>query len=192
MHIIFSPTSDLHQFLKNSGLFNTPQSPSRLPAYKSSTPSSFLVPGPARLILNAYYKRSVANKGEKKTPRGSERRKRRREVPGPTTWGAQLRARKPVDGLELVPLRVTGRCGAWIRRICLRIPSPPRPCSVAFSKLLNLSEPVSPSVGFLWGSLLTWDLVRSGCAADGVSVLVGLAPWEASKAAGRAALGISC
>lgn len=50
-------------FLKILGYLTPDNPPPHLPAYESPTPSSFLVPGPARLILNAYYKRSVTNKG---------------------------------------------------------------------------------------------------------------------------------
>lgn len=50
-------------FLKILGYLTPHNPPPRLPAYKSLTPASFLIPGPARLILNAYYKRSVTNKG---------------------------------------------------------------------------------------------------------------------------------
>ena len=53
-------------FLKILGYLTPHDPPPRRLAYKSPTPSSFLVPGPARLILNAYYRRSVANKGGKK------------------------------------------------------------------------------------------------------------------------------
>lgn len=50
-------------FLKILGYLTPDNPPPHLPAYESPTPSSFLVPGPARLILNAYYTRSVTNKG---------------------------------------------------------------------------------------------------------------------------------
>lgn len=60
-------------FLKILGYLTPYNPPPRLPAYKSPTPSSFLVPGPARLILNAYYKRSVANKGKHKEEVRGER-----------------------------------------------------------------------------------------------------------------------
>lgn len=53
-------------FLKILGYLTPHDPPPRLLADKSLTPSSFPVPGPARLILNAYYKRGVANKGKKK------------------------------------------------------------------------------------------------------------------------------
>lgn len=182
-------------FLKILGYLKPYNPPPHLPAYKSPTPSSFPVPGPARLILNAYYKRSIANK-EGETQRGSERRERERSFLCPPCEGHS--SVPSSDGLDLILLRVRGRCSAWVRQICLRIPSLPLTCSVASSKLLNLSEADSPSIGFLWGwnDFLeakylhgTWHLTYR-YSTDATSFPAGPAPLGASNDAKRAAVGI--
>lgn len=176
MHIIFSPTSDLHQFFKNSGLFNTPPSPSRLPAYKSPSPSSFLVPGPARLILNAYYKRSIANKEKKK-------KKHKEEVIGER--GAGSFQSPPHEGYSSVPQSLRSYSAEGHRKAQCVVLALPLRGSVAFSKLLNLSELVSPGGGFLQSFS---DFLEPECFR-GIWLSIGIRfPWDPRRMPGGASI----